>query len=106
MPQWARGIVWDCSNPARCVPVTRSTRHTRFPGARQIDRAALRAAAEKLRWPDTDIVEQVGEGGVEARIGCELITVLTFNHPDLVDQAAAAAKAVDSDLHEGWVAPP
>eukprot|EP00965_Chrysotila_dentata_P047643 1579948-Pleurochrysis_carterae.AAC.1 len=40
---WAGGIVWDCRDPARCAPVAPSTRHTRFPGARQqVDRAALR----------------------------------------------------------------
>eukprot|EP00965_Chrysotila_dentata_P008592 279714-Pleurochrysis_carterae.AAC.1 len=55
MAPWARGAVWDCADPARCVPVKRSTRHTRFEGARQIDRAALRAAASALQWADTGI---------------------------------------------------
>eukprot|EP00965_Chrysotila_dentata_P176167 5816854-Pleurochrysis_carterae.AAC.1 len=63
MPLWARGQIWDCSDPRRCVPVTRSTRDTAFPGARQLDREALRKAAKALRWPDTDIVAQAGEGG-------------------------------------------
>eukprot|EP00965_Chrysotila_dentata_P077870 2568836-Pleurochrysis_carterae.AAC.1 len=93
MMWWARGTIWDCSDPKRCVPAARSTRHTTFPGARQLDRAALRAAAAELRWPDTDIVAQAGEGGVEARSSCELLTVLAFHHPGLLDQAAAAAKA-------------
>eukprot|EP00965_Chrysotila_dentata_P158619 5239137-Pleurochrysis_carterae.AAC.5 len=29
MAEWARGIVWDCRDPRRCVPVERSTRHVR-----------------------------------------------------------------------------
>eukprot|EP00965_Chrysotila_dentata_P086885 2867537-Pleurochrysis_carterae.AAC.1 len=65
MAPWARGTVWDCADPARCVPVQRSTRDTPFEGRRQIDRAAFRAAAVQLRWGDEDIVAQVGEGGVE-----------------------------------------
>eukprot|EP00965_Chrysotila_dentata_P105566 3486478-Pleurochrysis_carterae.AAC.1 len=71
-------------------PVERSTRHTDFEGARQIDRGALRAAAAAMQWADTDIVEQAGEGGVEVRSCCELLTVLAFHHHGLVSQAAAA----------------
>eukprot|EP00965_Chrysotila_dentata_P022297 737520-Pleurochrysis_carterae.AAC.1 len=59
-----------------------------------------------MDWPDRDIVEQAGEGGVEARADCELLTVLAFHHPGLVDQAEAAAAAVQADLREGWVAEP
>eukprot|EP00965_Chrysotila_dentata_P022682 751114-Pleurochrysis_carterae.AAC.1 len=70
----ARGVVWNCADPARCTPVERSTRHTDSEGARQVDRGALRAAAATMQWTDVDIVEQVGEGGVEVRSGCELLT--------------------------------
>eukprot|EP00965_Chrysotila_dentata_P050739 1681949-Pleurochrysis_carterae.AAC.1 len=28
MQPWARGVVWDCRDPARCTPVARSTRDT------------------------------------------------------------------------------
>eukprot|EP00965_Chrysotila_dentata_P041933 1391195-Pleurochrysis_carterae.AAC.1 len=28
---WARGVVWDCRDPARCAPVQRSSRGTQFP---------------------------------------------------------------------------
>eukprot|EP00965_Chrysotila_dentata_P155489 5137472-Pleurochrysis_carterae.AAC.1 len=84
MPRWARGIVWDCTGPADCRPVQRSSRSWQFPGARQLDRAALRAVAEALDWADMDIVAQAGEGGVEVPSGCELLTVLAFHHPGLV----------------------
>eukprot|EP00965_Chrysotila_dentata_P165338 5459605-Pleurochrysis_carterae.AAC.1 len=102
MAPWARGVVWDCADPDDCTPVRRSTRDTTFEGPRQIDRAALRAAAAQLNWEDEDIVSQVGEGGVEVRSEFELLTVLTFHHPGLFEQATAAAQAVDADMREGW----
>eukprot|EP00965_Chrysotila_dentata_P091700 3027339-Pleurochrysis_carterae.AAC.1 len=34
-----------------------------------------------------------------------MLTVLTFHHPGLMAQAPAAARAVEADLREGWVAP-
>eukprot|EP00965_Chrysotila_dentata_P132240 4372916-Pleurochrysis_carterae.AAC.1 len=74
MAPWARGVVWDCADPHDCAPVQRLTRATIFEGPRQIDRAALRAVAAQLGWEDEDIVEQVGEGGVEVRSECELLT--------------------------------
>ena len=58
MRPWARGVVWDCGNPLACVPVARSSRDTPFRGERQLDRAALRAAAHALALHDTDIVAQ------------------------------------------------
>ena len=61
MADFACDIVWDCADPAHCVPVRRSTRSTAFPGKRQIDRAALRRVAALLEWHDADIVEQVGD---------------------------------------------
>ena len=108
MPLWARGVVWDCSDPADCKPVQRSTRDTVFPGARQIDRAALRAAAEELGWErvDLDILEQIGEGGVEARSDCALTTVLAWHHNGVAENVAAAAKVVQADWAEEWASRP
>ena len=106
MADFARDIVWDCADPAHCVPVRRSTRSTAFPGKRQIDRAALRRVAALLEWHDADIVEQVGEGGVEVRSDCALETVLAFHHTGVAANFAAAAKVVAADLGEEWVAPP
>eukprot|EP00965_Chrysotila_dentata_P045248 1503458-Pleurochrysis_carterae.AAC.1 len=59
-----------------------------------------------MQWADADIVEQAGEGGVEVRSHCELLTVLAFHHPGLISQAAAAAAAVDADTREQWVSAP
>eukprot|EP00965_Chrysotila_dentata_P030269 1007166-Pleurochrysis_carterae.AAC.1 len=105
MPQWARGIIWDCADPADCRPVLRSSRESPFAGARQLDSGALRAAAATLGWADRDIVAQAGEGGVEVLSGCELLTVLAFNHPSLEAQVGAAEAAVKAHMREEWVAP-
>ena len=106
MQPWARGVVWDTRDPLNCIPVERSTRATIFPGARQIDREALRRVATDLHWHDHDIVEQACGGGIEARSHCPLDTVLAFHHPGLISEAEAAAKVISADLAEGWVAPP
>ena len=106
MQPWARGIVWDTRDPARCVPVRRSTRDTLHPGRRQADRAAVRAAARELDWHDDDIVAQAGEGGVEARSGCELTTVLAFHHQGAHEHASKVDAIVQAELGEGWLDAP
>ena len=103
MPSWARGIVWDCSDPTDCAPVQRSTRYTPFPGKRQLNRVAFRAAAAALQWQDDDIVQQAGEGGVEPRSNCELLTVLTFHHAGLLEQLDSAEGVVRAHQEEEWV---
>ncbi len=103
---WARDVVWDCASPLDCRPVVRSDRHTVFPGERQVDRAALRQVAADLAWHDTDIVQQVGEGGVEVRLSCPLETILAFHYRGVLDEPLAAAKVIAADLREGWVASP
>ena len=106
MAPWARGIVWDTRDPDRCSPVRRSTRDTVFPGRRQVDRAAVREAARELDWHDEDIVSQIGEGGVEARSGCELTTVLAFHHQGLFDHVSAVDAIVQAELGEEWLEGP
>ena len=102
---WARGVVFDCCIPTACVPVRRSTRHTDFPGARQLDRDAVRRVAAELDWHDDDIIDQIGEGGVEVRSDCEQIIVLAFHHDSLLQEVDAADRAVAAGLQEEWVAP-
>ena len=108
MPPFARDIVWDCEDPTDCRPVVRSDRHTVFPGERQIDRAALREVAAELGWNevDSDIVGQMGEGGVEARSTCALETVLAWHHTGVTDYPEAATAAVEKDLAEEWAGTP
>ena len=103
MPRWARGVVWDCSTPADCRPVQRSTRHTVFKGEKQLNREALREVAQVLDWQDLDLLNQIGEGGIETRSQCELVTVLAFHHAGLVAEVAQAQKVVEAHLQEEWV---
>jgi hypothetical protein len=109
---WARGIIWDCRDPTQCHPVQRSTRHTSFPPkpggepSRQIHREAIRRIAAILKWHDLDIVDQIGEGGVEVRSDCSLDIVLVFHHQSLLQEMAMAEKSVQAHVEEGWVAPP
>jgi hypothetical protein len=103
-PEWARGCVWDTSNPSDCSPVRRSDASTTFRGSKQIDRAGLRRAASDLGWEeiDGDIVRQAGGGGIEAQSDCELMTVLSFHHAGLMDEVEAVASAVEKDFSEQW----
>ena len=107
-PAWARGIVWDTRAPKCCAPVWRSDRSTAFPGKSQLDREQLRAVADELDWDtvDADLIDQIGEGGVETRSECELITVLTFHHESLVEELEGATADVRTDIEQEWVVAP
>ena len=101
-PLWACARVWDCSNPTDCQPVQRSTRHTVFPGAKQLHREAVREVAELLDWHDLDLIRQIGEGGIETRSECERITVLAFHHAGLFDNVSKAQEVIDTHLENEW----
>ena len=105
---WARDVVWDCISrgPHDCRPVQRSTRHTAFPGKRQVNRAEIRRIAALLGWHDEDIVDQVGEGGIETRSDCTLDIVLTFHHGSLLQEIELAQETVAEHIRQEWVAPP
>ena len=103
---WARGIVWDCRNHLACMPVARSTRRTSFPGSRQLDRAEVRRVASLLDWHDHDIIDQIGEGGLEPRSECSLDIVLTFHHESLLSEIDMAEASVASHIGEEWVDAP
>lgn len=106
MPEWARGIVWDCTNPNDCRPVVRSTAQTPRPGARQLDREAVRRIAQQMEWPDTDIVEQVAGGGVETRSDCPLTTVLSWHHGGFEARWQDAERVVRAEMADEWVSRP
>ena len=108
MEPWARRFRWDCRDPDDCVPLRRSSRRTVFPGPRQADRAAVRAAAQALSWEDIDpdILAQVGEGGIESRSMCSDDTVLSWHHGGATANFAVADKAIRKDAAEGWLLGP
>ena len=103
---WARGVVWDCRNPDNCFPVARSTRHSVVPGERQLNKAKVREVASLLDWHDLDIIDQIGEGGVEVRSDCSLDIVLAFHHESLLSEVSMAESSVRDHIGEEWVAPP
>ena len=105
-PAWARGRVWDCADPRACVPVQRSTRETAFEGLQQLDRGAVRRVAQLIGWDDDDLISQIGEGGIETRADCELVTVLAFHHESLLAEVGRAEDDVAKHIEKEWVAPP
>lgn len=105
MPAWARGKVWDCFDEHDCKEVERSTRDTVFPGRRQANRGQLRAIARELRWHDRDIVNQVGEGGVEPRSACDMDSVFAFHHRGVAANLAAVRQVMDTHKKEEWITP-
>ena len=107
-PVWARGRVWDTSDPDDCHEVVRSTRHTTFPGQRQVNRAEFRAMAAEMAWDrvDPDIVGQLGEGGMEVRSDCAPDTVIAFHQKGFVAEYEAARRVIDANMDEEWVSEP
>jgi hypothetical protein len=108
MPTWARGAVWDARDPLDCRPVERSTRDTVFNGARQADRAAIRRVADTLGWlgVDADLIQQIGEGGVETRSQCALTTVLAWHHQGFERHMEAAVGVTTAETADLWVSAP
>ena len=102
----ARGFVWDTRDPLRCAPMEPSTRHTIFPGKRQMNRAAFRRAAAEVGATDRDLVAQAGEGGIESRSECALTTELHTHAPGVSERPAAAAAEIAKELDEEWAIGP
>jgi len=105
MPPWARDVVWDCADPEACVPVKRSSADDMPPGG-QINAERFAEAAEKMQWPDTDIIGQICGGGLEARTGARLETVLAFHHVGFCRNYAKAKPIVEKDIAMQWAAAP
>jgi hypothetical protein len=101
--KWARFTKFDTTNAHDCVRLQPSTRHTVFPGPRQLDRKAFRATAAKHSWSqvDPDILAQAGEGGVESRSTMSWFTVLRLHHPGLYSSPHVARKAIQAELDDG-----
>ena len=100
---WARGTIWDTRDPFDCRPVTPSTEDTPPFNERCIDRAQLREVAERLDWPDRDLVSQCTRGGIESRSECSGDTVLAFHHKGIAEFFAEADAAIRSDIKAGAV---
>ena len=105
-PLWARGVVYDCSDPNDCVPVKRSAADTAHAGAKQIDKAAFRAMADAIGSTDSDIVDQVCGGGLEPRSEVSMDTVLSFHHKGVAKHFTAVNKIYKEELDNEWVTAP
>ena len=102
---WARGIIWDCRDPYRCVPCQPSTEDTRLPGP-QLDRAAYRAAAARVGLADEEVVRQAGGGGIEAGADISLDMVLAFHHDGVLSHFTAAAEVIVADAENEFIEGP
>ena len=100
---WARGLIWDTRNPDDCLLVAISTWETPPVSERTLNREQIRATAERLGWPDLDLLGQCTGGGIESRSECSGDTVLAFHHTGIVDYYAAADKAIQVDIAAGSV---
>ena len=100
-PAWARECVWDCADPADCVPMQPYT--VEDPPPDGIDRGFFRRWAARLDWPDTDMVEQVTECGVEGRSELERATVIMGHHGGLRGNPQPARESIEHDTGEGWM---
>jgi len=59
---------------------------------------------ELLHWHDDDIIDQIGDGGVEVRSDCALDIVLAFHHDSLLREIPMAEASVVSHTSEGRTA--
>ena len=103
MQAWARGILWDCTDPSACVPTKPSSAEGLAAArGRKLDAAVLRKMAEEIGWDDPDILDQA-DNGFESHSSCSLTTVLAFHHTGVAKNYDAAEKVIESDMDENWV---
>ena len=103
LPTWASPFVWRATTQGDYLPVTRSTRHTHFPG-RMMNRERMREAAAELRWDqvDPDILDQACEGGCEIRTDAPLHTTASWHHPGVSTHFQVADDIVRAERTEEW----
>ena len=104
-----QGAIWDTSNRDDCVPLAASDRDTVFPGEQQLSRQRIRDIARELQvagWgEDADLLDQIGEGGLEARSACPRDFILSRHHPGFFADIAPAIKAIRADEAKRWSRP-
>ena len=105
---WAMRILLDTRDTTDVVRMRRSTRHTIFPGSRQLDRSKFRELADDMEWDrvDPDIVAQAGEGGIESRSHCPRRTLLAWCHQGMREHFQAAHKVALKEYEDEWLMGP
>ena len=96
-PEWARGLVWDTTDPADCKPAASTTQSD--PPHSSMNVKFFDEWAAKLEWKDLDMVKQVA-AGVVGRAACEKETVLMLHHTGVRKNFQAFADSVEADTAE------
>ena len=106
--EWARSILLDTRDLTDVVSMRRSTRHTIFPGGRQMDRAAFRTLCDEVEWRlvDADIVDQCGEGGVETRSHCPRYSYFGWHHGGIRANFEEAHRISCEEYKDSWLLGP
>ena len=66
-PAWARLVAWDCTDVNDCVPLRSYSLDEPVPHS--LAREFFAQWGEKLRWTDTDMLQQVSVTGAEGQVG-------------------------------------
>jgi hypothetical protein len=103
-PEWARGLIWDCENPRKCIPMQPSS------ASRPVSHGTLDAffleQGRLMQWPDKEMLRQLSSGcGVQGDSRCEMVTVVMGHHQGLQRDIGPAAKSIESDSapEKGWM---
>ena len=106
--EWACLVLLDTRDPTDVVRMRRSTRHTVFPGARQMNRARFRDLISEMDWRrvDPDIADQAGEGGIESRSHCPRRSLFTWCHRGMREHFAAAHDVALAEYDDSWLIGP
>jgi hypothetical protein len=59
-PEWARECVWDCRDPADCVPLQLFTAEDRVLD--EICYEFFAVEGTRMRWPDREMLHQLAGG--------------------------------------------
>ena len=102
---WAQRVILDTRDTSDVVMARRSTRHTEFDGPRQVSRPAVRQMASDTGWyeVDPDIVDTVGEGGVESRSFCGRHSVFQWHAPGATEHYASANDIAVAEHRDAWL---
>ena len=99
-PSWARECVWDATDPEDCVPMQPSLDEAPPQGARP---SFFVAWANRIKWPDHDMIRQVALTGVESNSKCSKATIISGHHRGLREHFAEANESIEADRERGFI---
>ena len=99
MPEWARHVDWDASNPDD-VPLQPS----REPPDQGANPEFFRQWADKLDWADKEMVHNVTcTGAQDGSHACSRATIINGHHSGLRSNFEAAKASIDADAAVGFI---